>query len=80
MSQFHAVARVSEIPVGRFRAALIGEKKIVVYHIAKGFFASDETSPSLPLRGLPRPREIFDALKARVIAIKRTRGVIKMDA
>jgi uncharacterized membrane protein YdbT with pleckstrin-like domain len=43
-------------------------------------FASDQTTPSLPLRGLPRPREIFDALKARVIAIKRSRGVIKMDA
>ena len=43
-------------------------------------FASDQTTPSLPLRGIPRPREIFDALKARVIAIKRSRGVIKMDA
>jgi membrane protein YdbS with pleckstrin-like domain len=43
-------------------------------------FASDQTTPSFPLRGLPRPREIFDALKARVIAIKRSRGVIKMDA
>jgi uncharacterized membrane protein YdbT with pleckstrin-like domain len=42
-------------------------------------FASDETTPSFPLRGLPKPREIFDALKARVIAIKRSRGVIKMD-
>jgi membrane protein YdbS with pleckstrin-like domain len=43
-------------------------------------FASDQTTPAFPLRGLPRPREIFDALKARVIAIKRSRGVIKMDA
>jgi membrane protein YdbS with pleckstrin-like domain len=43
-------------------------------------FASDQTSPSLPLRGLPRPRDIFDALKARVIAIKRTRGVLKIDS
>jgi membrane protein YdbS with pleckstrin-like domain len=43
-------------------------------------FAADQTTPSFPLRGLPRPREIFDALKARVIAIKRSRGVIKMDA
>jgi membrane protein YdbS with pleckstrin-like domain len=42
-------------------------------------FASDQTTPSLPLRGIPKPREIFDALKARVIAIKRSRGVIKMD-
>jgi membrane protein YdbS with pleckstrin-like domain len=43
-------------------------------------FASDQTTPAMPLRGLPKPREIFDALKARVIAIKRSRGVIKMDA
>ena len=43
-------------------------------------FASDETTPSFPLRGLPKPREIFDALKARIIAIKRSRGVIKMDS
>jgi membrane protein YdbS with pleckstrin-like domain len=42
-------------------------------------FASDKTSPSFPLRSLPKPREIFDALKARIIAIKRSRGVIKMD-
>lgn len=42
-------------------------------------FASDQTTPSFPLRGLPRPREIFDSLKARIIAIKRTRGVIKVD-
>jgi uncharacterized membrane protein YdbT with pleckstrin-like domain len=42
-------------------------------------FSGDQTSPKLPLRGVPRPREIFDALKARVIAIKRSRGVIKMD-
>ena len=41
--------------------------------------SDDQTTPSLPLRGLPNPRAIFDALKSRVIAIKRTRGVIKMD-
>ena len=29
-------------------------------------FAADQTTPSFPLRGLPRPREIFDALKARI--------------
>lgn len=42
--------------------------------------SDDQTTPSLPLRGLPNPRAIFDALKSRVIAIKRTRGVIKMDS
>ena len=41
--------------------------------------SDDQTTPSLPLRGLPNPRKIFDALKNRVIAIKRSRGVVKMD-
>ena len=41
--------------------------------------SDDQTTPSLPLRGLPNPRTIFDALKNRIIAIKRTRGVVKMD-
>ena len=36
--------------------------------------SDDQTTPSLPLRGLPNPRTIFDALKNRIIAIKRTRG------
>jgi membrane protein YdbS with pleckstrin-like domain len=39
----------------------------------------DDTTPKLQLHGLPRPRELFDALKQRVIAVKRQRGVIKMD-
>lgn len=41
--------------------------------------SDDQTTPSLPLNGLPNPRAIFDALKNRIIAIKRSRGVIKMD-
>ena len=41
--------------------------------------SNDKTTPQLNLRGLPRPRPVFDALKQRVIAIKRQRGVIKMD-
>ena len=39
----------------------------------------DETTPELLLRGLPHPRQIFDSLKQRIIAVKRQRGVIKMD-
>jgi hypothetical protein len=39
----------------------------------------DDTTPLLLLRGLPRPRQIFDSLKQRIIAVKRQRGVIKMD-
>ena len=39
----------------------------------------DETTPQLLLKGLPEPRTIFDNLKQRIIAVKRQRGVIKMD-
>ncbi len=39
----------------------------------------DDTTPKLELRGLPNPRPLFDQLKQRVIAVKRQRGVIKMD-
>jgi hypothetical protein len=39
----------------------------------------DETIPRLELRSLPNPRPLFETLKQRVIAVKRQRGVIKMD-
>jgi membrane protein YdbS with pleckstrin-like domain len=42
-------------------------------------FSHDETTPRLDMRGIPRPRPVFDALKQRIIAVKRQRGVIKMD-
>ena len=41
--------------------------------------SNDKTTPRLELHGVPHPREIFDALKQRIIAVKRSRGVIKMD-
>jgi membrane protein YdbS with pleckstrin-like domain len=41
--------------------------------------SNDRTNPKLELHGIPDPRKIFDALKDRVIAVKRQRGVIKMD-
>jgi uncharacterized membrane protein YdbT with pleckstrin-like domain len=41
--------------------------------------SNDKTTPRLELEGLPNPRPIFDSLKQRVIAVKRQRGVIKMD-
>jgi membrane protein YdbS with pleckstrin-like domain len=41
--------------------------------------SNDKTSPRLELHGIPDPRVIFDKLKQRVIAVKRQRGVIKMD-
>jgi len=39
----------------------------------------DETTPQLLLRALPNPRPLFETLKQRIIAVKRQRGVIKMD-
>jgi membrane protein YdbS with pleckstrin-like domain len=41
--------------------------------------SNDSTTPKLALRALPNPRPLFDTLKQRVIAVKRQRGVIKMD-
>jgi membrane protein YdbS with pleckstrin-like domain len=41
--------------------------------------SNDKTTPRLDLHGVPNPRSIFDALKERIIAVKRQRGVIKMD-
>ena len=42
-------------------------------------FSNDDTTPRLPLRGLPNPRPLFDKIKQRIIAVKRQRGVVKMD-
>jgi membrane protein YdbS with pleckstrin-like domain len=39
----------------------------------------DESMPNLCLFGIPNPRPIYETLKQRVIAVKRQRGVIKMD-
>jgi hypothetical protein len=39
----------------------------------------DDTTPKLVMNGLPNPRPLYEALKQRVIAVKRQRGVIKMD-
>lgn len=39
----------------------------------------DETNPHLVLMGVPNPRPLFELMKQRIIAVKRQRGVIKMD-
>jgi membrane protein YdbS with pleckstrin-like domain len=39
----------------------------------------DETMPKLVLHGLPKPMQLYESLKQRVIAVKRQRGVIKVD-
>jgi membrane protein YdbS with pleckstrin-like domain len=43
-------------------------------------YSHDDTTPQLPLHGLPNPEAIFNTLKQRIIAVKRQRGVVKMDA
>lgn len=39
----------------------------------------DDTTPKLVINGIPNPRQLFDILQQRVIAVKRQRGVVKMD-
>jgi membrane protein YdbS with pleckstrin-like domain len=39
----------------------------------------DDTTPHLTMIGIPNPRPLFETLKQRVIAVKRQRGVVKMD-
>jgi membrane protein YdbS with pleckstrin-like domain len=39
----------------------------------------DATLPTLVLYGLPRPQELFRTIEQRVIAVKRQRGVMKVD-
>ncbi|MGD0462708.1 MAG: PH domain-containing protein [Tepidisphaeraceae bacterium] len=41
--------------------------------------SKDDKMPTLVLFGLPNPRPLYEMLKQRVIAVKRQRGVIKMD-
>ncbi len=40
----------------------------------------DDTTPELVLHAIPQPRPVFDAMKQRIITVKRQRGVIKVDA
>ena len=55
-----------------FLARLFGVGTITV-------MSNDNTTPQLNLRGLPNVRSLFETLRQRVIAVKRQRGVIKMD-
>lgn len=41
--------------------------------------SKDDSMPTLELFGLPNPRPLYETLKQRVIAVKRQRGVVKMD-
>ncbi len=41
--------------------------------------SSDATTPSLPLMSISDPRKLLETLKTRIIAVKRQRGVVKLD-
>jgi hypothetical protein len=41
--------------------------------------SKDDAMPKLELFGIPKPRPIYELLKQRVIAVKRQRGVMKID-
>ena len=41
--------------------------------------SDDRTTPRLPITNLPGARATFDSVKQRIIAVKRQRGVLKMD-
>jgi hypothetical protein len=42
-------------------------------------FSHDDTTPNLFMRGIPHARQLFTTLEQRIIAVKRQRGVLKMD-
>jgi NAD(P)H-dependent nitrite reductase small subunit len=45
MTDFVDVAGAGDLPVGRMKAVLVGERKVALYHTAGGFFATDNTCP-----------------------------------
>ena len=45
MVDFIEIACVSDLPVGRARACLVGDRLIALYHTPEGFFATDNTCP-----------------------------------
>jgi hypothetical protein len=40
----------------------------------------DDTTPQLIMHGLPNARPLFQTLEQRIIAVKRQRGVMKVDS
>ncbi len=41
--------------------------------------SGDATTPTLQLKSIASPRKLLETLKTRIIAVKRQRGVIKLD-
>ena len=52
------------------RVLRVGNIKIV---------SSDSTTPTLVLRSVHEPRKLYEMIKERIIAVKRQRGVVKLD-
>ncbi|HKO56602.1 MAG TPA: Rieske 2Fe-2S domain-containing protein [Thermoanaerobaculia bacterium] len=45
MGDFIDIASVTDVPPGRARTFDAGDRRIAVYHTARGFYASDNTCP-----------------------------------
>jgi uncharacterized membrane protein YdbT with pleckstrin-like domain len=43
-------------------------------------FSHDDTTPNLFMKGVPNARQLFATLQQRIIAVKRQRGVMKVDS
>ena len=65
--------RVKDI---QFRQSLV-QRMLGVGNVT--LVTSDATNPSVELRGIPRPREIYDSLRDAVDAVRRGRGVVGVE-
>ena len=45
MDAFIDIAAASDLPEGRTKSFMIGDRKIALYHTASGYFASENTCP-----------------------------------
>ncbi len=45
MAEFIEVAKTSDLPVGRVKVCVIGDRRIALCHTTNGFFATDNTCP-----------------------------------
>lgn len=45
MEDFLEIAVVGELPAGRAKSVMIGDRKIALFHTSSGFFASENSCP-----------------------------------
>lgn len=45
MDDFIQIGRVDDLPAGRARSVVVGERKIALFHTGSGFFASENACP-----------------------------------